>query len=379
MLLQAATERASVMAADLELLVCVESPSLDASGLASAAEVLVDLVRERLGVEPERLRVGDGDALLWRVGAGGRPVLLLGHYDTVWPTGSLLTHPWRIEREDGRDVARGPGCFDMKAGIVQAIHAAALARDAGVPIVLLMTPDEEVGSPDSRALIETTARECRAVLVFEASHDGALKTVRKGVGRYTLQVTGRAAHSGLEPELGRNAGLELATQVLRIAGLADPGLGTSVVPTAMSAGVTINTVPASGSVAVDVRAVSLAELRRVDAALRSLVPLDPDISLTWTGGIDRAPLEESSSRALADLAQTIAAAWGIGPLAEAHVGGASDGNFTAGMGVPTLDGLGAVGGGAHADDEHVIVDDMPIRAALAAGIIRALADHEETL
>ncbi|PZF82373.1 glutamate carboxypeptidase [Jiangella anatolica] len=358
------------MEADLERLVRSESPSQSAPHLAATARVLADLVRARLGVDPERTPAGDGDALLWRLGSGPRPVLLLGHYDTVWPAGSIDTHPWGIAVEAGRRVARGPGCFDMKAGLVQAVHAAALAAEFGdVAIILLATPDEEVGSPGSRAIIEKTALGCRAALVFEASHHGALKTARKGVGRYTLHVTGRAAHSGLEPELGRHAGVELAAQVLRIAGLGSPELGTTVVPTRMSAGTTINTVPAAGSVAVDVRAATAAELERVDAALRALGPVHPGVRLDWAGGIDRAPLEAESSRPLAAIAQRVAGELGIGGLGEAHVGGASDGNFTAGAGVPTLDGLGAVGAGAHADDEHVVVDDLPIRAALAAGIV----------
>jgi glutamate carboxypeptidase len=361
------------MISDLARLVQVESPSDDPAALRAAADVLAEIGGTHLGGAPERIGTG---ALVWRIGGGSTRVLLLGHYDTVWPVGSLATHPWRVTQEDGRRVARGPGCFDMKAGLVQALHAAALAERFGgnVALTVLVTPDEELGSPASRRLIEDEASRCSAALVFEASHDGALKTVRKGVGIYDLVAHGRAAHAGLEPERGHHAGLEIAAQALRIAALGDAALGTTVVPTRMTAGTTRNTVPARGELAVDVRATTLAELDRVDAALRRLTPHDPEVRLELVGGINRPPLSASSSAALGRIAAEVGDRLGLGEIGQVHVGGASDGNFTAGVGVPTLDGLGAVGGGAHSNSEHVLVDEMPDRTALAAGIILRLAE-----
>jgi glutamate carboxypeptidase len=292
-------------------------------------------------------------------------VLVLAHHDTVWPLGSLETHPYNIA--DG--VLRGPGCFDMKAGLVLALHALAVL---GVPdgVTLLVTGDEELGSPSSRALIEAEAAGCEAALVLEASADGgALKTARKGVSLYQVRAVGRAAHAGLEPERGVNATVELAHQVLAVAAVSDGSLGTTVTPTALSSGTVTNTVPAAGAFSVDVRMWSVAEQARVHAAMSSLLPAVPDAVLEISGGPNRPPLPSSSSDALFARASSLAAQLGLAPLQSAAVGGASDGNFTAGAGTPTLDGLGAVGGGAHADHEHVLVDALPGRAALLAALI----------
>jgi glutamate carboxypeptidase len=269
---------------------------------------------------------------------------------------------------------RGPGCVDMKAGIVLGLHALA---QLGVPggVTLLVTGDEEIGSPSSRALIETEAAGCSAALVLEsAANDGALKTERKGVSLYQVRAVGRAAHAGLEPERGVNATVELAHQVLAVAGFGDPERGTSVTPTALSSGTTSNTVPAVGSFAVDVRMWDTAEQARVDAAMRSLLPVVPDAVLQVSGGPNRAPLSAAASAELFERAGRLAALLGLAPLTAAAVGGASDGNFTAGVGTPTLDGLGAAGGGAHADDEHVRVAELPGRAALIAALISDLLD-----
>lgn len=341
---------------DIEALVRCESPSKDHDAVARSAEVVATVGRRLLGVEPERIVTDGCTHLRWRFGDGEPRVLLLGHHDTVWPLGSLETHPFEVR--DG--ILRGPGCFDMKAGVVMALHAvAALADRDGVSI--LVTGDEEIGSPLSRPLIEEAAKSCDAVFVLEASADGgALKTRRKGVSLYRIEIEGRAAHAGLEPEKGVNAGIEIAHQILAVAGLADPEKGTTVVPTALTAGTTTNTVPARASVAVDARAWDAAEQERVDRAIRSLTPKNPGARIHVVGGINRPPLDAKASSGLFALADELAG----GTLTEAAVGGASDGNFTAGLGIPTLDGLGAVGGGAHADDEHVVVGELARRTEL---------------
>ncbi|WP_372666334.1 M20 family metallopeptidase [Amycolatopsis kentuckyensis] len=345
---------------DIETLVRCESPSHDHEAVARSAEAVAGIGRRLLGAEPERIVTDGCTHLRWRFGDGDPRVLLLGHHDTVWPLGSLRTHPFEVR--DG--ILRGPGCFDMKAGVVMALHAAAALPDRD-GLSILVTGDEEIGSPRSRSLIEEEAKSCDAVFVLEASADGgALKTRRKGVSLYRVEVEGRAAHAGLEPEKGVNAGIEVAHQILAIAALADPDLGTTVVPTALTAGTTTNTVPAKASVAVDVRVWDAAEQERVDRAIRSLAPVHEEARIRIAGGINRAPLDAGASSELFLLANELAA----GTLTEAAVGGASDGNFTAGLGIPTLDGLGAVGGGAHADDEHVVVAELPRRTALLAAL-----------
>ncbi|RSD09132.1 M20 family metallopeptidase [Amycolatopsis eburnea] len=357
---------------DIEALVGCESPSEDHEAVARSAEVVAAIGRRLLGTEPERIVTDGCTHLRWRFGEPR--VLLLGHHDTVWPLGSLATHPFEVR--DG--VLRGPGCFDMKAGVVMALHAAAALPDRD-GLSILVTGDEEIGSPLSRPLIEDEAKTCDAVLVLEASADGgALKTRRKGVSRYWVEVDGRAAHAGLEPEKGVNAGIEVAHQILAVAALADAEKGTTVVPTALSAGTTTNTVPAAASVAVDARVWDTGEQGRVDRAIRSLTPVVDGSGIRIGGGINRAPLEAKASAELFALANELAAGLGIGPLTEAAVGGASDGNFTAGLGIPTLDGLGAVGGGAHADDEHVLVAELPRRTALVRELAETLLARESS-
>lgn len=356
------------MLADIESLVRCESPSHDLGAVATSAELVAEIGTARLGVAPERIAIEGRSHLRWRLGAAPHQVLLLGHHDTVWPRGSLEPHPFAVR--DG--VLRGPGCFDMKAGLVMALHAvAALADPSGVTI--LVTGDEEVGSPTSRQLIEGEAAGCAAALVLEAAADrGALKVERKGVSLYEVHVDGRAAHAGLEPEAGVNATTELAHQVLAVSALADPDRGTTVTPTVLHAGTSTNTVPARGSFAVDVRVRRAAEQARVDESIRELHAVLAGATVTVSGGPNRPPLERSASRELFGLAQQVAADLGIAALRGVAVGGASDGNFTAAVGTPTLDGLGASGGGAHADSEHVLVEELPARTALLAGLVRAL-------
>jgi glutamate carboxypeptidase len=368
-LVAAMEARTGAILADIEALVRCESPSAAADAVAKSADLVAAIGQRHLGAAPEVIVIDGCPHLRWRLGGdppspGGR-VLILAHHDTVWPLGSLETHPFSIA--DG--VLRGPGCFDMKAGLVLALHALALL---GVPdgVTLLVTGDEELGSPSSRGLIEAEAAGCRAALVLEASADGgALKTARKGVSLYQVRAVGRAAHAGLEPERGVNATVELAHQVLAVARLEDAALGTTVTPTALSSGTVSNTVPAAGAFSVDARMWHAAEQARVHAAMRSLLPAVPDAVLEISGGPNRPPLPASASAGLFSRASSVAATLGLTPLTSAAVGGASDGNFTAGVGTPTLDGLGAVGGGAHADHEHVLVDALPGRAALLAALI----------
>ncbi|MBD3915653.1 M20 family metallopeptidase [Nocardioides hwasunensis] len=355
--------------ADIRELVECESPSDDLAAVARSADVVSAVGTARLGTPPERIVLDGRTHLRWRLGGAPTRVLLLAHHDTVWPLGTLERRPLVVA--DG--VLRGPGCFDMKAGLVMALHAAA-GLDG---VTVLVTGDEEIGSPSSRGLIEEEARGLDAALVLEASADGgAFKTERKGVSLYDVRVSGLAAHAGLEPERGVNATLELAHVSLALAGLGDDGLGTTVTPTAARSGTTTNTVPAHASVAVDVRVCTRAEQDRVDAAVRALTPTLPGARLDVRGGPNRPPLEARSSAALFARARSLAEAMGRPAPPSASVGGASDGNFTAGVGTPTLDGMGAVGGGAHAEHEHVLVDRLVGRTELLRALVRdVLADR----
>ena len=347
---------------DLRTLVEIESPSHDVSALRASAEALAAMIERHLGGTAELVDGPAGPHVHWS--AGGEPkVLLLGHHDTVFPLGTLAERPFAVA--DGR--VTGPGVFDMLGGIVQALHGLATLNDLS-GVELLFSSDEEVGSKTSRALIEERAQACGAVLVLEPSADGGgLKTGRKGCGTFEVVVHGRAAHAGLEPENGVNALIEASHQVLAIAELNRPEAGTTVTPTVASAGTADNVVPAEARIRVDVRVESPEETKRVEAAMAALAPRLADAALSVTGEINRPPMPESASSELFPLAQSVA------PDVQGFaVGGGSDGNFTAAIGVPTLDGLGAVGGGAHATHEHVIVDTMVDRATLVAGIVRAL-------
>ncbi|MGW5687951.1 M20 family metallopeptidase [Nonomuraea sp. NPDC003754] len=362
------------MIADIERLVRCESPSEDMAAVARSAEVVAEVGARLLGAEGERVVVDGHTHLRWRFGGEPR-VLLLGHHDTVWPVGSLRTHPFEVR--DG--LLRGPGCFDMKAGLVMAFHALAALDDLD-GVTLLVTGDEETGSLSSRELIEDEARGCSAALVLEAAGPGgALKTARKGVSRYEVLVRGRAAHAGLEPERGVNASVELARQVVAVAGLGDPALGTTVTPTRLEAGTTVNTVPGSARFEVDARVWEATEQIRVHTAMLGLRPALDGAELVIRGGPNRPPLQAAASADLFERARRLAATLGIGPLTSLAVGGASDGNFTAGVGTPTLDGLGAVGGGAHADDEHVVVAELTGRTRLLAALVAELLASAEVV
>lgn len=361
----------NAMLADLEELVTCESYSADHAAVARSARVVADQGSRLLGARPKTLVVDGVTHVQWTFGTPR--LLLLGHHDTVWPIGSLTTYPWSVEQ----GIARGPGVFDMKAGLVQMFHAlASLPSLDGVCV--LVTGDEEVGSDTSRHLIEDLAGQCTATFVLEPSApEGALKTSRKGVSLYDISVHGRAAHSGLEPEKGVNAATELAHQLLALSRIADTvtaqtGPGTTVTPTVMSAGTASNTVPARADLSVDVRVPTKAAQEAVDQLIRTLQPHDPEARLRISGGSNRPPLDPDASHKLFALADDIAPRLGLEPLRQAAVGGASDGNYTAGAGCPTLDGLGAVGDGAHADHEHVVTATMPDRARLLAALVGAM-------
>ena len=351
---------------DLEALVRQESPSDDAARVTQLAAWVHDRLRER-GVSSQlRPCPPRGDAVLASVASRKGGTLLLGHLDTVWPAGTLADMPWRLE--GGR--ASGPGAFDMKAGIAVGMAVlAAMAREPRPhPVSLLLVPDEEVGSAASRELTVSVARRHRRVLVLEPSLDGAAKIARKGCGTFQARFRGRGAHAGLEPEKGASALVEMARFVLFLEKVADPSKGTTLTAGVARAGSATNVVPEAAELAVDARAWTHGEAERVTAAIRGYGPSDPRVSVAVEGGFDRPPLQPTAaSEALYEAARRLAAGLGL-ELGTARVGGASDGNFTAAAGIPTLDGLGPRGGGAHARDEHVLVADLPLRAALLAAL-----------
>lgn len=353
----------------LEALVTCESPSSDPAATTRCLEVASGIIGEWLGEKPQIVESGGRRHDLYTFGPdGGRAdVLLLAHVDTVWPEGTLAEIPFSIE--DG--IIRGPGVFDMKAGLVQGL-AALTGLDRLDGIGLLLTTDEEIGSATSQSLIQESATGARAVLVLEPGVNGALKTERKGVSMYELLVIGKAAHAGLEPEKGVNALIELAHLVLGLESIARPEAGTTVTPTVAVAGTTRNSVPESASVMVDVRATTAAEQDRVHSELTARAATLPGASIEVRGGPNRPPLEHAASADLFARAAEISRRLGQGELREVSVGGGSDGNFTAGMGIPTLDGLGAVGEGAHARHEHVVADAMAPRAELVKELIAEL-------
>jgi glutamate carboxypeptidase len=360
----------------LSELVRLESPSRNKPALDRLGHFLTNqLVLIGASVEIIANALG-GDHLVGRFGgrADLRPALLIGHFDTVWPLGTLETMPFRL---DGAGRAFGPGIFDMKASlalllaVMQAVktHEHVFER----PIWVLLTSDEEVGSPTSRALIEKLACESAYALILEpALADGGLKTSRKGVGRFQLEVEGKAAHAGVAPENGRSAIAELAHQVLRLQALQDVAAGTTINVGVIRGGTSANVVPANASAEIDVRVTSSAEEARIISSFGSLAPATAGVGLTISGSFNRPPMERSPAIAnLFENARRIGRAMGL-ELSEGSSGGGSDGNFTAALGVPTLDGLGARGGGAHADDEHIMVDSLCERATLLISLLKQL-------
>jgi glutamate carboxypeptidase len=365
----------------LRQLVEVESPSEDAAGVNRAGE-LVERWSAELGAEAVRHPGGSfGDVLELRFGGGAgafggessRPVLILGHLDTVWPMGTLATMPWReVEAEDGLRL-HGPGVLDMKVGVVMALEAiAAVQRVAGrLPrsVTLLLNPDEEVGSPVSRGHTERLARESAAVFVLEPAQGLAYKTARKGVGHFALTVQGIGAHAGVDFEKGHSAVLEMARLVEVVSGWTDLGLGRTVNVGVIAGGTRSNVIAAVCTAEVDVRVVTMEDAARVEALFAGLRARDEGCRLRVDGGINRPPMERSAGTvALFERAKALAAQVGFG-LEEASTGGGSDGNFTAALGVPTLDGMGAVGSGAHAAQEHVVARHLVERTTLLAGML----------
>lgn len=354
--------RLTPMLAALEALVRCESPSEDLDACHQVVQLASDIATRHLGV-PAQIKNIEGRPVFWW-GAENPEILLLAHLDTVWPRGSF--HPiWEIQG----DVLRGPGTFDMKAGFVQALYA---LKGIEGSVALVATTDEETGSHASKNLIKELSQQAKAVLVLEASLDGKVKTGRKGTAMYQITVTGLAAHAGLEPEKGVNATTEIAHVILSVSKLESAQHGTTVVPTLLQSGTTTNTVPDSAVLDIDARSFSQAELERVDREIRKLQPANPAAKLSITGGLNRPPLEPSSTKMLYERAEKVAAALGMKPLGCAEVGGASDGNFAAAAGAHVLDGLGAVGGGAHAPTEWVSISALQERSDFLHAFIKDL-------
>ncbi len=362
------------MLAALRALVLAESPSLEKAAADRCCNILVAEWR-RTGAAAERLAQkhhGDYLRVTWLPGKS-RPqgqLMVLGHYDTVYATGTLAKMPFRV----AAGKAYGPGTFDMKAGIVQALFALRALQQAQVAlrkrIVFLWTSDEEIGSDPSRRVIEREARRSDAVFVLEPSLGprGLLKTARKAVGEMEIVVHGRASHAGLAPEKGVNAVHEIAHQLVRIQRWNDPRRGITLNADVIAGGSRANVIAEEARAMVDLRALRMADVRSIERRFHTLRPIAPGARIEVRGGFSRAPLERKMSAHLFARARTLASQMGMG-LGECTAGGGSDGNFTAAAGVPTLDGLGAVGDGAHSANEHVLLREMPRRAALLAALL----------
>jgi glutamate carboxypeptidase len=368
-------QRRDQMVDTIRRLVEIESPS-DNKQAVDRCSAFVAEEFAALGGRAEFHRVADFGNHLQVDFAGEtqqKPVLLLGHYDTVYPMGTLATMPCRA----GNGRLWGPGALDMKSGIALMLYAieglqswhGRLPR----PVTVLLVSDEEVGSDSSRHITEALAKQSSAVLVLEPSYGpkGAVKTARKGVGEYVLKVTGVASHSGLDFEKGQSAILELARQILAISKMVDLKRGLTLNPGLIQGGTRVNVVAAEAGATIDVRIARMKDAAGIDKQLRSLHPFNRKCKLEVTGSVNRPPMERNAGvAALYNRATVIAKELGW-KLTEAAVGGASDGNFTAGLGIPTLDGLGGVGDGAHAVHEFITISELPRRAALLAGLIES--------
>ncbi len=365
------------MVATLQKLVEMESPSSDKAAVdLLGAELAVQFARMggKVTVHAQPLY---GDHLqIDFPGAAGPPAMLLGHFDTVWDIGTLGQMPFKIEK--GR--AWGPGVYDMKVGIVMIMHAVDALREAhgGTlprPVTIWLVADEEVGSESSRPMTEALAKKMAAVFVIEPSQGikGALKTARKGVGSYEVAVTGRASHSGVDFEKGQSAIVELAHQITRIQKFTDLKKGLTVNPGLIKGGTRVNVIAAEASAEVDVRVSRMSDASVLEKKFRGLKLVNRKCKLRVSGGVNRPPMERSEGVIrLFHLAEDLAKGMGF-KVKEKSTGGGSDGNFTAALGVPTLDGLGGVGEGAHALHESVILRELPRRTALLAGLL----DHAE--
>jgi len=358
----------------LRKLTLLESPSLEKAPADRCCGFLADQWLLRGGIINilKQKHRGNHLRVLWPP-TTTRPagqLLVLGHYDTVYPTGTLAKMPFRIS--GGK--AFGPGTFDMKAGIVQALFAFEALRELKLParknLVFLWTSDEEIGSESSHSLIEAEAKRSDAVFVLEPSLGprGLLKTSRKAVGQAELTICGRASHAGLAPEKGINAIHELAAQIARIERWNSPRRGVTINANIIEGGTRTNVIADCAKATLDLRAWRFTDMRALESRLRSLKPIHRGATLEITGGFDRPPLERKHSAALFSRAKSLAMQFNL-TLGEAAAGGGSDGNFTAALGIPTLDGLGAVGDGAHSTHEHILVKTMPHRAALLAALL----------
>ena len=356
----------------LRELVEQESPSEDASRVNSAS-LVVERWASEMGMRVKRHKQKEfGDVVELRFGSSRprKPVLLLGHLDTVWPTGTLQKMPWR--EANGR--YWGPGVLDMKAGVVMALAALKSLQELRLerPVTLLLNSEEEVGSPVSRGITEELALESAAVFVLEPAQGLSYKTARKGVGQYHVQVTGVGAHSGVDFEKGHSAVLELAKQVQTISNFTNLKRKLTVNCGVFAGGTRSNVVPSEAHAEIDVRIAKAGDAAHVDRMFRRLKVSDPNCKLTITGGINRPPMERKQGTiALFKKAHALAAELGF-VLEEAATGGGSDGNFTAALGVPTLDGMGAVGEGAHAPHESVLIEHLVPRTALLAAMIASV-------
>ena len=359
-------------------LVEIESPSGDEVGSRAVVALLGEVAQSIEGLRIERIAAPNyGEHLritAFEDAAEASPIVILGHTDTVHPRGSLDQRPWRIE--DGK--AYGPGVFDMKGSCVLALEIVRALRELQLqpkhPLILLLTCDEETGSHNGRSLVEAAAKGARAVFVLEPpATGGRVKTGRKGTGIFTIHAHGRAAHAGLEPEKGASAVLELARQTEHLHSLNDPNGAIRVTVGVFHGGTVSNVVPADAQIQVDVRFGTPQEAAYIEKQLREIKPFDERVQLLVSGGINRPPLERTNNvMELYSLARQIAGKLGF-HLGEAQVGGASDGNFAAAAGATVLDGLGIEGDGAHAVHEHIVVNNIPLRGALLAGLIASLA------
>ena len=348
------------MLSALEKLVRLESPTEDLAACRAVIELASQIALDVLGT-PAQIREVNGRPVFWW-GAQNPDVIVLAHLDTVWPKGSFQSL-WSIKE----NVASGPGIFDMKAGFIQGLFA---MKGIDGSVALVATSDEETGSTTSKEFIKEISAKAKAVLVVEATLNGKVKTGRKGTAMYQVKIHGKASHAGLEPEKGINATVEMGHAILAISGFENKELGTTVVPTMLRSGNTTNTVPDLAVLDIDVRSFSMAELQRVDAALRNLSAVNSAARYEITGGFNRPPLETTSTMALYERAERVAKDLGMPPLGHASVGGASDGNFAAAAGAQVLDGLGAVGDGAHAAHEWVDITTLENRSALLHALIR---------
>ena len=372
--LAALRPRVREMLAELRSLVECESPSLEKAPADRCCTLLAAMWRKR-GARVERIAQkyrGDHLRISWQP-SGPKPkaqLMVLGHYDTVYARGTLAKMPFRIKA--GK--AYGPGTFDMKGGLVQALFALETLQTRRVPltkrIVFLWNSDEEIGSDSSRKLIESEARRSDAVFVLEPSLGprGLLKTARKGVGEAELIVHGRASHAGLAPHEGINAIHELAHQITRIERWNDSPRGISINDDIIEGGTRTNVIAERARAVLDMRALRISDMRSVEKRLHALRPVHRGAKLEIHGGFNRAPLEHKVTGALFARAKTLAAQMGLS-LGESTAGGGSDGNLTGALGVSTLDGLGAVGDGAHSSHEHLVINTMPQRAALLAALL----------